>query len=233
MMKNLKKVIIIIVGIIIFLTVITLIIDRVDQKNNSGTSFYYNGSLYKIKPKKLYIKVEHYEIVQCITDPCPPIRNKVSIKRYTKERKELINKIQNQSEIATEELSDNDLDILLEMINEKSKSEEKISYTILESNEYASKYKTRGYYIEENAGKVLVTIAMGEKNTGGYSISITDVEVNNNSATIYIKEKIPKDEDIVTMAFTYPIARIEFNEMPTKISVYNLDNNEEFEKKTK
>ena len=120
MKKNLKKIIITIVGIIIFLAIIALIFDRIDQKNDNGTSFYYNGNLYKIKPKKLYIKVERYDVIQCITDPCPPIRDKVSIKRYTNERKKLINKIKNRSKISPETLAKDDLDTLLVLINKKN-----------------------------------------------------------------------------------------------------------------
>ena len=32
------------------------------------------------------------------------------------------------------------------------------------------------------------------------------------------------------MAFTYPITGVKFNKMPSKISVYNVDTNEEFDK---
>ena len=119
MKKNLKKIIIIIVSIIVFFVIITLVLDKIDRKNDNGTSFYYNGNLYNIKPKKIYIKVERYDVIQCITDPCPPIRSKVFIKIYTNERKELINEIKSQKEIPLESLSKEDLDTLLVLINEK------------------------------------------------------------------------------------------------------------------
>lgn len=50
---------------------------------------------------------------------------------------------------------------------------------------------------------------MGEKNTGGYSFSVENVEETENDIIITIKENGPKG--MATMAITYPISIIKVN----------------------
>ncbi|MDE5539873.1 MAG: protease complex subunit PrcB family protein, partial [Bacilli bacterium] len=106
-----------------------------------------------------------------------------------------------------------------------------MNYKILDSYQFDANYIKRGYYIKQlEDGKVRVTVAMGEKNTGGYSISILKVNIIDKGVQIYVEETSPAKEDVVIAAFTYPVAQVEFNMMPEYIMVQNSDNFLEFEK---
>lgn len=50
----------------------------------------------------------------------------------------------------------------------------------------------------------VVLLAMGQKNTGGYSIDIDKVEKTNAEITVYYKTNGPKKGDMVTQALTAP-----------------------------
>lgn len=57
--------------------------------------------------------------------------------------------------------------------------------------------------IDFNAELVIVFF-MGEKNTGGYSISVKDINETNEYVFINYQEKGPKPTDMVTMVITQP-----------------------------
>ena len=69
---------------------------------------------------------------------------------------------------------------------------------------------------------------MGEKTSGGYSIEVKEVKIKGDSATIYVTEKSPGKEDIVTDALTYPIVQVKFNKFPSSIEVISYDSGEIF-----
>lgn len=50
---------------------------------------------------------------------------------------------------------------------------------------------------------------MGEKNTGGYSFSVENIEETENDIIITIRENAPKG--MATMAMTYPISIVKIN----------------------
>ncbi len=50
---------------------------------------------------------------------------------------------------------------------------------------------------------------MGEKNTGGYSFSVENIEETENDIIITIRENAPKG--MATMAITYPISIVKIN----------------------
>ncbi|KYC45755.1 MAG: hypothetical protein APG12_00610 [Candidatus Methanofastidiosum methylothiophilum] len=50
----------------------------------------------------------------------------------------------------------------------------------------------------------VIAVAMGEKNTGGYSIKIKKVLEYSDKVEVIIEEKPPSKEDMVTMALTQP-----------------------------
>lgn len=55
-------------------------------------------------------------------------------------------------------------------------------------------------------------IAAGEQNTGGYSIEITEEEVNEGILTITYTVQSPGPDDVVTQAISYPYLLIEVSE---------------------
>ncbi len=118
--------------------------------------------------------------------------------------------------------------IILFLLNKKEENH----YIIKNTSEY-SQYENRGYYVEKtNNGKILVTIAQGMHNTGGYNISITKVKFIDGGVQIYVDETSPELYEIVTQAFTYPIAQVEFDKMPNYITIKSNNNFENFEKQT-
>ena len=100
-----------------------------------------------------------------------------------------------------------------------------LKYEIIEnSNNYDSTYKKRGFsYSMENDGSIIYTIAMGEKPTGGYFIKIKKVLTRRKDVLIYIYEKSPGENELLTKALTYPITQIKFPSPPTSNKIVNED----------
>ena len=99
--------------------------------------------------------------------------------------------------------------------------------------EFTGKYldvKKRGYYIDtlnQPDAPYYYIICMGEKNTGGYSLKIKEVDKIDDKVEIIVEEISPGKDDIVTMAFTTPTIVVEFPESQKNITIKNT-NNEEF-----
>lgn len=100
------------------------------------------------------------------------------------------------------------------------------SYKISSVDMDGNRKKTeRGYYIDtlnQPNAPYYYFITSGEKNTGGYSIKVKSMDVDNegNAKVIVIEENPPKDA-IVTMAFTYPTVVIEVNKAFKSIKIEN------------
>ncbi len=60
----------------------------------------------------------------------------------------------------------------------------------------------------------LLALHMGQKNTGGFSIGVSDVEENSNTTYVTVEQETPEPGAMVTMALTSPycIAVIDKNE---------------------
>lgn len=58
--------------------------------------------------------------------------------------------------------------------------------------------------------KKVALIALGERESGGFGIEITDVEVDEKDEEVVLnyREKTPQPEDVVALAMTYPIKAI-------------------------
>lgn len=103
-----------------------------------------------------------------------------------------------------------------------------ISYLIYnDMSYYNSKYDKRGVYyntMNKPDSPHFYTIAMGEKNKGGYSITIKDVNMDvNGNIEVIVQENVPGVHDVSTMAFTYPICMLELDGLPNSIIVKNID----------
>jgi|GEM_PF-2623580 len=89
--------------------------------------------------------------------------------------------------------------------------------------------KERGFYIfdvEEHDYPVNIIIAAGEFSTGGYDIFIDDMNYDNNTFTVTVREICPEPTDIVTEAFTYPCCEIQLNKLPGSVRVLDGNGNE-------
>ncbi len=244
----------VIIGVIVVLVIIggvlvkVNVIDKGKKDNNNGNSntnrvvdnkvihYYYGYYLFDIEINEEKLDVTRYTVVQCIQAPCDPIKDKMFTVNNKDEYDELFNRIFSNSEekektIYSDKLSNDEYQVLLDIIGEKDiRNTEK--YKIIDTvDNYDSEYVDRGYHVEEEEdGNYLITVAMGSRNTGGYSIKIKDVVINDNDVLIYVKETSPQADSVVTMAFTYPIAKVELLFKPGKIEVQNVDSFKEYER---
>jgi len=114
------------------------------------------------------------------------------------------------NEISTSpETSDTTVDITYEINNDAS------DYNVL--------FTERGYLIKQENGNYTIIIMQGEHATGGYSINIKDVSLEEDTLNIVVEETSPGPMDMVTQAFTYPTCEISINVLPSKIKITNTD----------
>jgi len=120
--------------------------------------------------------------------------------------------------------------------NNSTKKETKTSQTISEKITYSidnnmpksdSKYSKRGVYydtLNQPDSPHIYVVAMGEKSTGGYSINIETVNIDNaGNVEVIVKETSPGLDSIVTMAITYPTCMITLDKLPNSIIVKNTE----------
>lgn len=65
--------------------------------------------------------------------------------------------------------------------------------------------------------KMIIAVFQGEKNTGGYSIEITEIIEKDNSLKVYIKETVPGENCILTQALTSPYHIVELDKTDKEI----------------
>ena len=215
-----------------------LAINSQNSNNNSDAlvlNFYHENRIYSLEERNDKFKIITKDVVYCIKAPCPP---KISDLKLIKDEEDIqilktlfdvifLNSDKKEKVVSYGELPEDQMKIIL-MVLEKNKIIINIKYEILSnSDQYNSKYKDRGYTyeVDEESESAIYTIAMGEKPTGGYSITIKKVKINRDIAVIYVAEKVPGNNEVVTDAFTYPIAQVKFNFVPSFVEVINSDTN--------
>lgn len=122
--------------------------------------------------------------------------------------------------------------------NNNNKSNE-ISFDVIDSidglseelqNSVEELKKSRGFTRLKDENGVMVMISMGEKPTGGYSITVKKVEKVQDKIKITVEETEPGKDDAVTMAITYPYTVIRIKQaQDEEIEVYN-QKGEKFDK---
>lgn len=100
-------------------------------------------------------------------------------------------------------------------------------YEISDGDYYNSECRQRGYLIEKNSdGYSYLTICSGEKSTGGYSISIKSIDINEaGEMTVIIREESPSVSDIVTEVINYPNCILSIKQLPQKIRLEDESGN--------
>ena len=92
---------------------------------------------------------------------------------------------------------------------------------------YNNYYSIKGYYTNTLNGtndKIYYIISMGEQRTGGYSIFITDLKIDEDgNVEVTVHETSPGFGDITTMALSYPTCCLELSHIPKKITIKNTD----------
>ena len=99
-------------------------------------------------------------------------------------------------------------------------------YSIIEFEQMSSDYTQKGFKYE--SGDKTVNIAMGEKPSSGYNLVVTNVYKQNDDIYIYVKEQTPGEGDINMTVVTHPVLRLQLEEAPKNIYVYNVDSGEEY-----
>lgn len=237
-----KKIIFYIISVIIICTLIGILVYKTINKNkeaeildNYVIHYYSDNFVYDIESLKDYIYVSKRNNIECIQAPCNSTKIDDFKVEYQDDYKEFIKSIfkgekPKKINLFRKELNEDEIKIISSIVKE-SLEKNSLSYRILDSNIYSNQYDQKGYYLDElSDGKVIVTIASGRKNTGGYGIEISKVNVNGTKVQIYVKEYSPEPGMIVTQALTYPIVQIEFNITPEDINIKRLDNSYEFQR---
>ena len=100
-------------------------------------------------------------------------------------------------------------------------------YTIIDYEQMSS-YTTRGFKYEVEGDKKTLNIAMGERPTSGYALVVNTAYKKGDDIYFYIKEQTPEAEGSSMALVTHPLVKIELQETPKNIYVYNVDSGEEY-----
>lgn len=111
---------------------------------------------------------------------------------------------------ATSKIDSNDFSVIIQ--GEYGGKDEKTHELITNNNDFINAIESFPI-TEEDLSKLIsidfsqnnvIIVHAGQKNTGGYSITIDQIEVVKNELLVYIKESVPKKGENVTMALTNP-----------------------------
>ena len=222
-----------------FLFIISFLIINSQNSNKNNDilvlNFFHENKIYSFQEKDENFKIITKNVVYCIKAPCPSQISSIKLIKDEEDIKILktlfdvifLNSDKKEKFVSYGELPEDQIKIIL-MVLEKNKIILKIKYEILSnSDQYNDKFKDRGYTyeVDDNSESAIYTIAMGEKPSGGYSIEIKKVKINRDTATIYVSEKVPGKNEVVTEALTYPIVQIKFNFLPSFVEIINSETN--------
>src|SRR6056297_852428 len=88
---------------------------------------------------------------------------------------------------------------------------------------YENNKEELGTYQLELEDSIYLLISAGEKRTGGYTLEIENHKLEGNTFSGDLKLITPKDDDMVTMALTYPTLMFEFSNLDELNVDLNLD----------
>ena len=69
----------------------------------------------------------------------------------------------------------------------------------------------------------VIVFFLGEKNTGGYSISVRNISESKNSISVFYQEKGPKLTDMVTMVITQPYCIVKTKKLSKELKFIKTD----------
>ena len=217
---------------ILILAILTfvIVIIVVSKKNKNKRTLDYMNYNY------IYSMIENknnYEIViknqpKCNRTPCDP--NIIeTIKINDKEACDILKSlfdeifkdiIEKEKRVNDENLTEDQLESILDIL-EKYANFSQLKYEIIKDDGDYYDSTERGYsYIIQNE-TAIYTISLGEKPNSGYTIDISKVEINGNSAKIYIKEGTPDKGKIYSDVIVYPKIQVKFNKIPEYVYIIN------------
>jgi len=118
-------------------------------------------------------------------------------------------------ETTTEEQTESEGD-MYQLISDYSTLPENIQKMLVESR------AQRGYYILETGfNEYVVIVFSGPKNTGGHSIRLETIIVEDGITKVVVSEHRPPEGSLVTMMFTYPIIVFKTNNSTGLFEIQN------------
>ena len=208
-----------------------------DQQYQYKLNYSYAGSYYEIYSYKDHYVVSKNKIIQCVKAPCDPILEKTyklnfkkkSLKKANLFMEELFRN-SNTNELGglvDADLTENEMFLMRGFINDNEKIFMKKSFTyptyeVLSEDSYSS-YTKKGFHRNEDG---TITISMGTRNTGGYSVAILKVTVKDGNASIFVQEQSSSNDQVVTQAISNPATTIRIKENYSTISVHDSYGNQ-------
>jgi len=99
---------------------------------------------------------------------------------------------------------------------------DEVSYEIVDYN-YNDLYDSC-YSHKEIDGYVYYTLSLGSRNTGGYSINIYDIQVDDDkNVSVFFNEITPDPSSMVIQVITYPSITIKFSNNVNSVKFYSND----------
>ena len=103
-------------------------------------------------------------------------------------------------------------------------------YSVMKTEYYGEGIrKNRGYYLDtldEPNAPYFIFICSGEKSTGGYSIEVSDILVNDQGEMTVVVEETSSNGGMVTEAFTAPYCGVTLKECPADVKVVDIYGNQ-------
>jgi len=100
-----------------------------------------------------------------------------------------------------------------------------ITYNLKPEYTRGNNQRERGYYIDtlnQPNAPYWYIICSGERSTGGYSINISNIEIDEKqNCKVTVRETSPSAGEVVTQALTYPTCILELSKAPTSITIQN------------
>ena len=238
--SNLNKNKIIIINLVILFAIIIVSIVLVlysktkKIKDERTINFYHFSNIYSFVETNNYFKMLTKQVIYCFKAPCNPyiidvkdITNKEEIKNLTSIFNEMFkNTNKSQVTVSKKELTEEEIEKLLNIVENNIQ----LKYNILNNfDTNNARYSKRGYLLKKfRDDSVIITIAMGAKNSGGYSIEIKNVKIQKKDVYIIVTENSPGQGQTVTMDLTYPYVQIRFNRCPKILIIMNDETKEIF-----
>ena len=195
--------------------------------------------IYEIKRDNDDINVTKKMEEACTKDPCPIVEVEKYQVKYSKKQMVVIRtyfdtifKLKSKSkEVGPSDINSDIGTRSIRSIIHKDASflDTKIfnGYQIVDYEQLGNN-KDRGFIYEVENEKYYLTIALGPKSGGGYSLVVSEAHKNGNDLIFYITEQKPKDGENTMQVITHPSLKLQINERPGNIKVYDIETGEEY-----
>ncbi len=199
---------------------------------------YTSGSyIYEIHRDVDNIKVNKTKKVVCAAEPCEVEKIAEYDIKFDKQQMTILKiffDIEFKFKNETKSIDINKL---------KTDFGKKCIYSLIHNNGNFLSYKTYNNYsindyeqmssltkkgFKYDSGSSTLSIAAGEKQSSGYGLVVNSIFKKGDDLYVYVQEQTPSSEEASTKIVTHPLVKIELQEKPKNIYVYDLESGEEF-----